>query len=189
MADRNYYRTSTVWMIAITMLIGATTEGLAQAGAKVISEKKRSMTLELGEKYLHLKDPVLYEKLAELVYPFSFLPPEEEVEEVAEAPVAVNEEAPPPPPEIIMTDREVLEDVAANIKPTGTLERAGKAYLVFPKGQIPDGGTIKLNYKGKPYVIRITDVTDTGYNLILNDETTYKTLGDSGKGTVERDEK
>ncbi|WOO41407.1 hypothetical protein [Rubellicoccus peritrichatus] len=188
MVKSKHHKFLLIWTIGLAGLLGATTETYAQAGAKVISVKKREKTLHLGETYLNLKNPEQYASFSELNYPFSFLPPEEEVEVVPEATPEVVEAPVEKEPEIVLTDREVLEDVAANMNPTGTLERAGKTYLVFAKGQIPDGGSIKLNYKGKPYMIRITDVADTGYNLVLNDETIYKTLGGSGKGTIQRDE-
>lgn len=149
----------------------------AQSGA-VIPTKKRKAILEQGRTFIYQQDPELKATFAELRYPFAFKV--EKVEEVVETVV----EAPKEPE---LTDKDVLAEVAPKINATGTMMRGGTSYLIFSNGQLPEGGSIKLNFRGKPYIVRVANITSAGYELRLNDEVYKKTFGHESSGTIERD--
>ncbi len=150
----------------------------AQSGA-VIPIKKRKAILEEGRTYMYQEDPELKAAFVDLLYPFSFK--EEEI------PEEIIEKEPDKPVEPELTDKDVLTEVAPKINATGTMVRGGTSYLIFPNGQLPEGGSIKLNFRGKPYIIRVININSSGYDLKLNDDVVHKTFGQGTSGTIERD--
>lgn len=171
-------RTLAVIILASIMLIPASL--VAQSGGAVIPIERREKSLAEGKLFISQKDPDLKATFSELRYPFAFK--EKEVIPEAVEEVEVVEE----PKEPELTDRQVLDEIAPKINASGTLVRGSKAYLIFPNGQLPDGGTIRLNFRDKTYIIQVTDVTTSGYSLRLNDEVAKKTFGTEMKGTIER---
>lgn len=168
-------------VIALTLAM-ALPESTAQiGGGRVITVKKRKDTLDLGRQDIDQKNPAYRAELASLSYPFAF---KEEIKPV-EAPTQTRKE------EVVVvqtfSDREILEEVSAQIRPTGTLMRGNQRILVFPQGQIVEGGTVRVNFRGTPHIVRIMGISDRGYTLVMNDETMERTFGQASEGAIRRD--
>ncbi|GHB94266.1 hypothetical protein [Cerasicoccus arenae] len=148
---------------------------VAEAAAdRVVARTKRINMLKNAQEQIDISDPALLEELPQVRYPFEFAP---EAEKVV---VVQTETAAPPPPKEITKD-EVLERIAPSLNPSGIIFKEGKGVLILPKGLLPDGSAIKVNYGGKPYLIKVTDVTSDSYTLRL-DETSLVRQFDAGSG-------
>lgn len=146
-----------------------------QAADRVVARTKRINMLKETRQYTNLADPELKSEISEVRYPFEFKPEE------VKAPVKVVDNKPVEVAPVEITNEEILDKIAPNIKPTGVLFKAGKGVLILPKGQLADGSAIRVNYAGKPYLIRVTDVTTDSFTLRLDDASLVRQI-DAGSG-------
>lgn len=146
-----------------------------QASDRVVARTKRMNMLKETRQYMNLADPELKAEISEVRYPFEFKP-----EEVA-APVKVVDNKPVEVAPVEISNQEILDKIAPNIKPTGVLFKGGKGVLILPKGQLADGSAIRVNYADKPYIIRVTDVTTDSFTLRLDDASLVRQI-DAGSG-------
>ena len=144
----------------------------AQSLQQVIAVKKRNQILSEGESLTHLQDPPLKQKIAELSYPFSFKP-DEKLE-----PIETSEQDAEPTP-VSYSDKQILQSVAKNLDATGVIIQGNRPYLILPNGNIPMGSKIKVNYRGIPYTIVISDIDQSRYILKLNQASFTKYFEDS----------
>ncbi|MEO0796453.1 MAG: hypothetical protein AAFX93_14885 [Verrucomicrobiota bacterium] len=147
------------------------------AADRVISITKRTKQIKAAEKYYDVSDPEVLTAIDDVRYPFEFAPePEPE-------PVAVVDNKPVVVKEVAYTDAEVLEAVSPTIRPTGVMFREGAGILILPQGQLRDGDTVKINFRGSPYLIQVLDVNSKNYTLKLNDSTVIRQFDEgAGKG-------
>lgn len=82
-------------------------------------------------------------------------------------------EAPAPvagPAPRVRTTREILEMIAANVSPTGTMFMRDEQILVFPNGHRRVGDRITATVGGAQYSVTISGIDRTSYTLQLNNE-------------------
>lgn len=69
-----------------------------------------------------------------------------------------------------ITDRQLLEAIARQIDPTGTVAIGGEPMLLFGQKRIKVGDALPITFDGKPYDIVITAIQSTSFTLRLRGE-------------------
>jgi hypothetical protein len=67
-------------------------------------------------------------------------------------------------------DRDVLNAIAAELKPTGFFVIGGKETLIFGQKRVKAGTPMTINFEGIEYTIEITAIDRTSFTLRLNRE-------------------
>lgn len=67
-------------------------------------------------------------------------------------------------------DREVLEAISAQLKPTGNFNLNGQQTLIFGQKRVKAGMPMTINFEGIEYTIEITAIDRTSFTLRLNRE-------------------
>lgn len=69
-----------------------------------------------------------------------------------------------------LTAAEALAIVSGSFRPTGTLVKGGRAYLLTATGdRIPEGGVFEARLSGGVYRIEVTSISEKEYQLRLED--------------------
>jgi hypothetical protein len=146
----------------------------AKGGAPRAPPPPRQATVELAEKLT--RPPVPAPVPDDLVSPFNppnFSQPDpEEAKATAAAGVraaasAVGAQAPAGP----ATDRELLENIAARIQPTGSVVLGGRRQLTFPNAKrVSTGEVIIVNYNGQDYELDVVAINPPTFTLRLRGE-------------------
>lgn len=66
------------------------------------------------------------------------------------------------------SDREILESIAANLRPSGNFILGGQQTLIFGQKRVKAGGSLPINFEGVEYTIEITAIDRANYTLKLN---------------------
>ncbi len=156
--------------IGLVFLVMASS-GLAQMGARISSARDRQTTLDTVEKALSMEDAGLKARFAELRYPFRFVEPEQPTAVAGkddEKPEPVVEEKP------VIPDEVILEAIAAQLRPKGTLIRSDRRMIILigPGGRdinLREGDEFSANYQGEQYSVTVSSVTTDLFSLKLND--------------------
>lgn len=67
-------------------------------------------------------------------------------------------------------DREILEAIGAQLKPTGNFIISGQQTLIFGQKRVKAGMPMTINFEGTEYTIEITAIDRTSFTLRLNRE-------------------
>ncbi|WP_309385537.1 hypothetical protein [Cerasicoccus frondis] len=155
---------------------------LAQAANVVTPRTKRINLLKDCRQCLQVADPEAKKEIPSVRYLFEFEPAPE-----APKPVIVNDKPAPVVEVVEVSNQEILDKISPKIMPTGVMFQRGKGVLILDKGQLADGSSIRVNYGGKPYIIKVTDVTTDSFTLRLDDASLVRKI-DAGSGRgVKRD--
>jgi hypothetical protein len=73
---------------------------------------------------------------------------------------AGNPNLPAPP-----TDHELLAEIAAKVKPSGTIFLGGKPLLMIGKSIVKTGAHFTVTYKGNDYDLELTEIDGTNFTL------------------------
>lgn len=68
------------------------------------------------------------------------------------------------------SDREILERIMDNIRPSGTLVLGGQPYLLFREKRLKVGDTLTIAFEGADHTLVITGIDRTSFKLRLNNE-------------------
>ena len=68
------------------------------------------------------------------------------------------------------TDRDILQAIAASLKPTGNFVLSGQPTLVFGQKRVKAGGLVTITFEGTEYTLEITAIERTSFTLRLNRE-------------------
>ncbi|MGH7957433.1 MAG: hypothetical protein ACREH8_10535 [Opitutaceae bacterium] len=136
----------------------------AASAARVVSDlqpaQKRQASVTLAET---LARPAVPAPLpADIASPFN--PPGVDKPEPGEIPVAVTpgtDAAPPPPP----GDREILEAVAAQLTPTGTINFDGSSRLVMGSKRFEVGTRFTVTYNNQDHELELVAIDRTTFTL------------------------
>ncbi|MCC5022900.1 MAG: hypothetical protein J6386_08940 [Candidatus Synoicihabitans palmerolidicus] len=144
------------------MVLGLASEAWAQA-ANVFSPKRRMPTVE---KAVAFSARVLPEPLTEdLNNPFFPNRPEPEV-----APVESDQtETPVAAPRGPRDNFELLETIAPEINPSGTMMLGGQPLLLFGQKKIRVGGELPIIYAGNRYTLVISAIESSFFTLRLGE--------------------
>jgi hypothetical protein len=72
-----------------------------------------------------------------------------------------NNPAAPAPP----SDHELLEEIVAKVRPSGTIYLNGKPLLMFGKRYVKTGAHFTVTYKGNDYDLELTQIDGTNFTL------------------------
>jgi len=141
-----------------------------EAGASVASPGKRQESVDQAKKLMAHRDVIPI--TADPFHPEAF-------NEVVAAmgghvPGAVAPVAPGEPaaahPAAPRTERDVLQSIAAVLKPSGYIVLGGQPSLSFGQKRVKAGGTLTINFEGTEYTLEITSIDRTNFTLRLNRE-------------------
>ena len=135
--------------------------------ARVISDlqppQKRQATVALAEKLAQrMTPPALPEDLVSPFNPTQFNKPDPS-ETPAVAPVAGPAVPDAPPP--VLGDREILEAVAMQLTPTGTINYEGSPLLVMGSKRFEAGTRFTVTYNGEDYDLELVAIDRTTFTL------------------------
>ena len=144
----------------LTSLVGLIgIRALAADEDTVLSPAKRQESLDMARKFLVarsfplvLVDPFHSERFSEMVFGLSHVPG-------VAAPVAA-----------VKTEREILQAIAASLKPSGNFIMDGERTLVFGQKRVKAGGSVTITFEGTEYTLEITAIERTSFTLRLNRE-------------------
>jgi len=145
----------------LTMAVGvlALSQVLAHGTEAILSPVKRQEALERGKKLLAARevvpvtvDPFYSEKFQEMVSGVS--------RTVSTGPVVAARRS----------ERDILQAIAASLKPTGNFNVNGQQTLVFGQKRVKAGGFLTITFEGTEYTLEITAIERTSFSLRLNRE-------------------
>ncbi|MEO9111320.1 MAG: hypothetical protein ABI387_01580 [Lacunisphaera sp.] len=128
------------------------------AGDVVLTPAKRQQVLDKAKKLLATRevalaavDPFHSEKFAEIV---------------------AGPRAPAAAAVIVArkSDREILQGIAANLKPSGNFVMDGVAALLFSQKRVKAGEYLTITFEGTEYTLEIAAIERTSFTLRLNRE-------------------
>jgi hypothetical protein len=68
------------------------------------------------------------------------------------------------------TDRDILQTIAANLKPSGFFVLGGEPTLVFGQKRVKAGGTISIRFEDTDYTLEVASIDRPNFTLRLNRE-------------------
>lgn len=142
----------------------------------VLPSKRRATILTTGKALTDMENHFIQKDITGLVYPFALDVPTEEPEEDTGPEEAA-------PVVVTYTNEEVLAKFAENFKPSGMMARGDANYLIVDvrgrKQPLAENSLVRFNFEGKPYNIRIGEVSDDDYLLKLGEATLLQPLNES----------
>jgi hypothetical protein len=66
--------------------------------------------------------------------------------------------------------QDLLQAIAANLKPSGNFVIGGQHTLVFGQKRVKAGGTLTITFEGTEYTVEITAIENNNFTLRLNRE-------------------
>ena len=131
---------------------------LLAAGDVVLTPAKRQEVLDKAKKLLATRevapvalDPFHSEKFAEII-------------SGPRAPVAAAVMVAP------KSDRDILQGIAANLKPSGNFVMDGVSNLLFGQKRVKAGDHLTITFEGTEYTLEIAAIERTSFTLRLNRE-------------------
>jgi hypothetical protein len=70
----------------------------------------------------------------------------------------------------IASDREILQKIATQIKPSGMLMFGGQPLLLFREKKLKVGDSLTITFEGTDYVVVIAGIDQTSFKIRLNGE-------------------
>ncbi len=151
-------KSSTIGIIVTGCALILAQGSLFAAGDVVLTPAKRQEVLDKAKKLLASRevtppavDPFHSEKFAELIAG-------------PRAPVAAAVVVAP------KSDRDILQGIAANLKPSGNFVIDGEAILLFGQKRVKAGDHLTITFEGIEYALEITAIERTSFTLRLNRE-------------------
>lgn len=124
--------------------------------ADALNSPKRQETLELATRLLAPRTDPTAHLPANLVNPFNPRAPMDQKAKGAESGPR--------------SDREILEKIAAEIKPSGMMVLGDRPMLIFQEKKFQVGDTLKRSFDGVDYTIEITAIESSSFRIRLNHE-------------------
>jgi hypothetical protein len=150
---------------AIALILAAAVSTLSWAeGDTVLSPAKRLEGLEKAKKMLAVRE--IPTATADPFHPEAFLElVSGSASRVAGPVTPVNVVVPGP-----RTEREILQAIAASLKPSGNFILGGQPTLVFGQKRVKAGGLLTITFEGTEYTLEVTSIERTNFTLRLNRE-------------------
>lgn len=139
-----------------------TAPAAAQSGVKVTSVDQRISALEKARRLLEPKPGASPEELASLQNPFSGTRGT-----AASAPETAEGSSRPTAP---ASDRTLLEAMAAQIQPSGSMQLGGRHILLFGERKLRQGDYLTVKFDGVDYILQIEAIDAHTFSLRLNQD-------------------
>ena len=136
----------------------------AQASMATVDRvEKREQALKLAAEVLKARENPAAKLPADLVNPFR---PAGFGQEKAVPNSEVSSVVVPPK----STDHDVLQSIAAKIKPSGAAIIGGQPLLLLSQKKVKVGDVLTINFDGADYLIEVTRITGNAFTIRLNSE-------------------
>jgi hypothetical protein len=159
------FRTAASWILVFGCIGIARSTAAAPSSDINVPEKRRAV-VELGARLSKIGKPAALP--TDLVSPFN--PPGFDLPNGEEPPAAGTVTTGKVPPPKTLNNRELVEQLAAKINPTGTMIVSGEPRLIFGKYIVKIGQQLTVNVTGRDYVLDIVGITSTTFTFRLNGE-------------------
>jgi hypothetical protein len=153
-------------LLAIGALLGMmATRASARVESEILPAEKRRPSVEMAASLAkQAKVAPLAATLNQPFAPPSFdLTDEEEAAAAAAAARLANQGNGPAP--VLQTDHQILEEIVAKVRPSGTVYLGGKPLLMFGKRFVKTGAHFTVTYKGVDYDLELTQIDGTNFTL------------------------
>ena len=147
---------------AVSLVAGSATFAFA-AGELVPAPAKRHEAIEAAKKLLAPR-----EAGGTIADPFHSQAFAEFVAGTGRAPAASG--GAPAAPGNPVTDRDLVQAIAASLKPSGFFVIGGEPTLVFGQKRVKAGGVLTITFEGNEYTLEVTKIDRTNFTLRLNRE-------------------
>ncbi len=141
----------------------------AAENAAVLSPTKRQQALDEAKKLLEMRDVSPAAAEHDPFHPAAFAELVGSMGHVAGVTPPAGETATHAPTGP-RNDRELLQAIAASLKPSGNFVIGGQETLVFGQKRVKAGGTLTITFEGSEYTLEVTAIHRTNYTLRLNRE-------------------
>ena len=153
-------------IFALSVLLGIlATRASARVDSEILPAEKRRPSVDLAASLAkQTKVAPLAATLNQPFAPPSFdLTDEEEAAAAAAAARLANQGNGPAP--VLQTDHQILEEIVAKVRPSGTVYLGGKPLLMFGKRFVKTGAHFTVTYKGVDYDLELTQIDGTNFTL------------------------
>jgi len=148
----------------LAALYVAATSAFARVESEVGTVEKRKAAVEKAAFYAkRVKAPTLAANL-----PLPFAPPNfdlTDAEEAAAAAAAARLANPGAPVSTAPTDHQLLTEIVAKVKPSGTAYLGGHPMLMFGNRFVRTGAHFTVSYKGTDYDLELTQIDGSNFTL------------------------
>jgi hypothetical protein len=144
-------------------VLGFGAPALAAIGQQAVSNPaNRQATLDLAARLLAFEEKNAAGLPADLVDPFN---PAGFGAQAAASPGKPGEVA-----HAAASDRQILQEIAARINPSGTISFDGQPLLLFREKKLKVGDSLTITFEGTDYVVVIAGIGQSSFKLRLNRE-------------------
>ena len=147
-------------------MLGVCTAQAAKVTADLLPSQRRQTTVTLAERLAERKAPPPLP--ADLVSPFNptdFDRNEAQEQAAARAATAPDSRGGPTPPPVPLGDRQILEVLAAQLTPTGTIQIGGSPRLVMGSKRFEIGTRFTVTYNNEDYELELVSIDRTTFTL------------------------
>lgn len=74
------------------------------------------------------------------------------------------------------TERDLLQAIAKNLKPSGYIVLGGQPSISFGQKRVKAGGVLTITFEGNQYTLEVTNIDRTNFTLRLNREEFTRTI-------------
>lgn len=164
----NFFTGSRILVLAAVLAIGFTSQACAAEGEAVVNAAKRQEALDQAKKLLVTpslsspgKDPFHSEAYAESIAGATRAP-ESQAPSGDTAPVRATTGP--------RNAHDLLQTIAASLKPSGFFVLGGQPTLVFGQKRVKAGGFLTITFEGAEYTLEIVSIERPNFTLRLNRE-------------------
>ncbi|HVT72111.1 MAG TPA: hypothetical protein VHD61_03170 [Lacunisphaera sp.] len=146
---------------------------IAAAGSAVAAPTKRAEQLQQAKEFLALQPVKLPADLANPFNPPNFAGATGHAAASATAPDTGTHGSPEPAaakPAGPKSDRDILQEIAAGLKPGGFFTLGGNPILVFGQKRVKAGDHLTITFEGKEFTVEIISIKSPNFTLRLNRE-------------------
>ncbi|HZZ20742.1 MAG TPA: hypothetical protein VFE25_15310 [Opitutaceae bacterium] len=155
--------------ILCAVLAAAAPSAFARVDSEVSTPDKRKLAVDKAVvEARQVKPPVLPKTLN---VPFS--PPNfdlSDAEEAAAAAAAARLANPNSPQSLQLSDHDLLVEIVAKVRPSGTIYVGGRPYLMFGSKFVKTGSHFTVTYKSQDYDLELTGIDGTNFTLRYRNE-------------------
>lgn len=161
----------------------------AQMGARISSARERQTILDRVNNALQKDDAELQQRFAGLRYPFRFVEPDQPATAVVAVEEAPVEQAVVVVQQPTVPDSVILEAIAAQLKPKGTLIRSDRRVIILvgPGGRdinLREGDEFTATYQDVQYNVVLHEVSTDAFSLRLNETVVSRPVFETSSDNV-----
>ena len=146
--------------IVHSFLFVALTAGLCAApSVDILPPQKRTASLDLVRSLLTTKPIDISADTLAKNNPFNPVKPSVDSEAVAKGPTA---------PASALSERDLLQTLAATVTPSGTMQLGDQLILLFGQKKLKVGDHIPIVFQGSTYELQISAIERTSFSLRIN---------------------